>query len=214
MATASQFWRPLTGNNPPLQRGRDLSFQCQSGWNRFNAALDHQARLWCSINEHGGLQAICPGHKYVDPPWVKMPPQGRRYAKVGSLAYNAVLADGNDHLIPFTQGVGYANGGMLVPEGHDGCIVSVVFGYTGTGFNEGSGDLTWRIQINQRWAKDYSKVTTQIGSLQTPYNINSGQILLQTGNLVQVFVNISAGAAGNLAGGTILGAIFGWTWPR
>ena len=199
---------------PAILPGRNKSFQCQAPWNAYDKALDRESVIWLRINEYGGLQAICPGHKYDFPPWVKMPPQGKRYSKIGSLAYNAVLADGTDRLIPFTQGQGYSAGGMLVPEGYDGCIVSVVFGYTGTGFNEASGDLTWRIQINQRYAKDYSKVTTTIGSLNTPYNINSGQILVQSGNLVQILVNISPGAIGNLAGGTILGAIFGWTWPR
>ena len=182
--------------------------QCQNAPNQFNGMLDSECQLWDWINQHGGLSAICPGKKYVDPPWVKMPSQGKRYSKIGNLAYSNLIADGNDHLIPFT------NGAFYIPQSHDGCIVSTVFQYTGTGFAEGSGDLTWRIKINQRYAKDYGKVVTQIGSLQTPYNINSGQILVQSGNLIQIFVNIATSASGNLNGGQIIGAVFGWTWPR
>lgn len=182
--------------------------QCQRQANQFNGMLDSEAQLWDYINRCGGLSALCPGKKYIDPPWVKMPPQGKRYAKIGHLAYSPAIADGNDHLVPFT------GGSFFIPQAHDGCIVSTVFQYTGQGFNEASGDITWRIQINQRYAKDYGKVITQIGSLTTPYNINSGQILVQSGNLIQIFVNIPATAIGNLNGGQIIGALFGWTWPR
>jgi len=184
---------------------RNVQFK---GWNRFDQKAFEQANIWRQINAMGGLSLICPGHRYDSPPSVKMPPQGKRYAKIGSLLYNPILATGVDIPIPFQQG------NLYVQAGYDGCIVSTVFQYTGTGFNEASGDLTWRISINQRYAKDYSKVVTQIGSLQTPYNINSGQILVQSGNWIQIWVNIAPGAVGNLTGGTILGAVFGWWWPR
>lgn len=193
---------------PVFLTGGPRFIQCQNPPNQFNGMLDSEAQLWDHINRCGGLSIVCPGKKYIDPPWVKMPPEGKRFAKIGNLAYSAGIADGNDHLIPFT------NGAFFIPQAHDGCIVSTVFQYTGQGFNEASGDLAWRIKINQRYAKDYGNVVTQIGSLTTPYNINSGQILVQSGNLIQVFVNIATSAAGNLNGGQILGAVFGWTWPR
>jgi hypothetical protein len=46
----------------------------------------------------------------------------------------------------------------------------------------------------------------------TPYNINSGQIILLSNQLVQYFVNIAPTA--NLNGGRILVGLFGWYWPR
>lgn len=181
--------------------------QCQ-GYNQWDAAIRAEERIWEYINAGGGLSLICPGHKYEAPPWVKMPAQGKRFAKIGSLLYNPVLADGTNRVIPFAQG------NLFVPDGYDGCIVSTVFQYTGTGFNEASGDLTWRISVNQRWVKDYSNVLTSIGSLTTPYNINSGQILVQSGSWLRTWVEIAPSAIGNLTGGTILAALFGWWWPR
>jgi hypothetical protein len=170
--------------------------------NEFNACLEDEARVWGHISNCGGLTALCPGAKYAEPPWVKMPPQGKRFSKINSIPLPA--ADGAEHLVT----------SFYVPTGYDGCIVSVVNSYTGTGFAEGSGDLTWRIRLNQRYVKDYGAITTSIGSLTTPYNVNSGQIIIQSRQLVQYFVNRSVGSAGNLNGGRVICALFGWFWPR
>jgi hypothetical protein len=169
----------------------------------FNSCLDAEARMWQRINDCGGLLAICPGRKWTEPPWVRMPTQGKRFSKIGSIPLPA--ANATDTLVSSWR----------VPYGYDGCIVSVVFNTDGTlGFQQGSGDLTWRLQLNQRWVRDYGNVTTYIGSLTTPYNINSGQILLQSGQLVQMFVNRSVASGGTISGGRVVMATFGWTWPR
>ena len=170
--------------------------------NVYNSCLDRERETWDRINRCGGIMAICPGHKYANPPWVKMPPQGKRYSKINSLALPN--PDGLDHLVT----------SFTVPLGYDGCIVSVVQIYTGTGFEEGSGDFTWRIQLNERYVKDYGNTTTSIGSMATPYNINSGQIILQSNQLVRYFVNRSTASAGNENGGRIICSLWGWWWPR
>ncbi len=169
--------------------------------NAFNACLWQEEGIWQQINDCGGLMAICPGHKWVDPPWVKMPPQGRRFTRINSIALPAF--DGLDHLV-----LSY-----LVPSGRDGTIAAVVQNYTGQGFQEGSGDLTWRLKLNQHYVKDYGDTTTSLGSL-TQYNMNPGQILVQSNQLVQYFVNVSVAAAGNLVGGRIICSTLGWWWPR
>lgn len=171
-----------------------------------NDCLDQQTVLWKQILAAGGLAYLCPGHKYDVPPWVKMPPQGKLFMKLGRLDLPA--ADGIDHEIPFQQGEFY------VPDGYDGAIRTVVFQYTGQGFNEASGDLTWRIKINQRYAKDYSNVVTQMGSLTNPVGPNAGAILVQSHDNIQVIINRSVASAGNLNGGKVIGSLFGWTWPR
>ena len=172
--------------------------------NQFNRVLDLDSKLWLRINTCGGLQAVCPGvqTRYREPPWVRQPPQGKRFSKIGSIPLPA--ADGLDHLVE----------SFLVPVGYDGVIVSTVNEYTGMGFAEGSGDLTWRIQLNYRYVKDYGNITTTIGSLQTPYNINSGAIRLKSRQLVQFFVNRSVASLGNLNGGRIICGLFGWFYPR
>ncbi len=171
--------------------------------NDWNVCLDDEAQLWRLINRCGGLAAICPGHKYPDPPWVKMPGQGKRYGHPSSIPLASAVLDTDTVVQSF-----------LVPTGYDGVIVAPVNLYTGQGFEEGSGDLTWRIKINQRYVKDYGAITTSMGSLTQPwYNANS-QILLQSGQLVQYLVNRSTGSVGNLQGGRILCGLWGWYWPR
>jgi len=197
---------PTTAGMIPTPQGiwfpRDIQ-QREFPPTQFNACLDQEKALWRKINDCGGLLAICPGRKWKEPPWVKMPPQGKRYSKIGSIALPA--ANGTDTLIT----------SFRVPYGFDGCIVSVVFNTDGVlNFNQGSGDLTWRLQLNERWVKDYGNVTTYIGSTVTPYNVNSGQIILQSGQLVQIFVNRSVASAGTISGGRVIGAAFGWWWPR
>jgi hypothetical protein len=170
--------------------------------NEFNSILGMEGMIWSRIQRCGGLQAICPGMKYSQPPWIKQPVQGKRFSKISSIALPA--ADGTDNLVV----------SFVVPTGYDGVIISNVNEYTGTGFQEGSGDLVWRVQLNRRWVKDYGAITTTIGSLVIPYSVNNGAIRLQSGMLVRYWVNRSVGSLGNLDGGRIICGLFGWFYPR
>jgi hypothetical protein len=171
-------------------------------YNEFDNALLDDYCLWADINAGGGIRNICPGMRYKDPPWLKMPLQGKRFSPVKSIP------------LPAPTGVDVLVGSFLVPVGFDGVGVSVIFNYTGQGFQDGSGWITWRIQLNQHYVKDFSNIQTQIGSLQTPYNQNSGQILLKSNQLVQFWVNVSTSSAGNLNGGRIISSLWGWYYPR
>jgi hypothetical protein len=196
---------PLYGSNLIPAQGKwypRIVTQREFPPNVFNACIARDAAIWKRINECGGLMSICPGRKWKEPPWVKMPAQGKRYSRINSIPLPVVT--GTDQLVT----------SFIVPHGYDGCIVSVVQNYTGQGFQEGSGDLTWRLKINQHYAKDLGASTVSIGSMTTPYNINSGQYILQSDDFVQYYVNLSAGGAGNLLGGRIICAVFGWWWPR
>jgi hypothetical protein len=170
--------------------------------NRFNACLDRETCTWEGIQRVGGLQAICPGTECPSgPPWVKMPPQARRFSQISSIALPN--ATGTDNLVL----------SFIVPIGYDGVAVTVVNNYTGQGFVEGSGDLTWRIQLNMRYAKNYGNITTSLGSLTIPTNIGNS-LFMQSGQLVQYFVNRSVASAPDLIGGRIICALLGWWWPR
>jgi hypothetical protein len=170
---------------------------------QFNMCLDAEKALWEAIQRMGGLLAICPGRKWTEPPWVRMPTQGKRFSKISSIPLPP--ANGTDTLVT----------SFRVPLGYDGCIVTPVFTTDGTiGFTQGSGDLTWRLQLNQRYQKDFGAVTTYLGSMTTPYAINVGQIILQSDQLVQMFVNRSIASAGTISGGRVICAAFGWYWPR
>jgi hypothetical protein len=170
--------------------------------NFFNQCLQDELKTWDRINRFGGLMAICPGTKYKDPPWVKMPAQAKRFSPIGSIP------------LPTTYGTDLLVVQFRVPLGYDGVINYIVQNYTGQGFQEGNGDLTWRIQLNERWVKNYGSTTTQIGTLtQGPVSPNS-QIIVQSNQLVSYYVNVAPSAAADLMGGRVICALFGYWWPR
>ena len=170
----------------------------------FNGCLDEELKTWDRINRCGGLMAICPGTKYNDPPWVKMPQQAKRFSEIGSSALSDITGYGTDQLV-----LSYR-----VPLGYDGVINYIVQNYTGQGFGEGSGDLTWRLQLNERWVKNLGNTNTQIGTLtQGPQSPNAS-IIVQSNQLVQYFVNVAASAAADLLGGRLICSSWGYFWPR
>lgn len=169
----------------------------------FNACLDAEFCRMQDLQRRGGLMALCPGRKWTAPPWIRMPVEGKQFSKPGSIP------------LPPANGIDTLINSWIVPYGYDGCIARVVLNTSNVvGFQDGSGDLTWRVKINQRYAKDYGNVTVSLGSLTTMGYINSGQILLQSGQLVQTFVNRSTASAGNISGGRVVSGLFGWWWPR
>jgi hypothetical protein len=190
---------------PVPSRGLSVSRNIQQRLlppNEYNFCLNNEAGTWAQIQACGGLMAICPGKKYKDPPWIKMPGQGKRFSPMNSIA-----------LASITPGVDTLVTSFRVPLGYDGVINYIVQNYTGQGFQEGSGDLTWRIQLNQRYVKNYGNTEMQIGTLTQggPTSPNS-QIILLSNQLVQYFVNVSPTAS--LNGGRIICALFGFWWPR
>lgn len=171
--------------------------------NFFNACLEADLALWQRINCQGGLMATCPGTKYDYPPWQKMPPQGKRFSQIGSIAL-PTSNYGTDQLV-----LSYR-----VPLGFDGVINYIVQNYTGQGFSDGGGDLTWRLQLNQRWVKNLGNTTTLIGSLNNGTISPNTTIIVQSNQLVQYFVNVAASAASDLQGGRIICSTWGYWWPR
>ena len=171
--------------------------------NFFNGCLTDELRRWDRINACGGLMAICPGTKYKDPPWVKMPPQGKRFSYIQSIPL-PVANYGVDQLI-----LSYR-----VPLGYDGVINYIVLGYTGQGFQDGGGDLTWRLQLNERYVKNFGNTLWQIGTLNSGPISPNCNIIVQSNQLVQIFVNVAATAAADLLGGRVLASTWGYHWPR
>lgn len=101
-----------------------------------------------------------------------------------------------------------------VPQGYDGLLQGVYWFYTGSGFDQGSGDIIWRVQLGQRFLEDLGAVPYQMGSPQSPMPMTEGQILL-SGQTVRVLVNVP-----NLSGMIQVGAsriaagLIGFYWPR
>jgi hypothetical protein len=173
--------------------------------NAFTECLYRDGALWGEIIARGGIEAVCcpaMSNAGVTPPWIAMPPEGRRFQQIGSIPTGVVE---NTDLLVLT---------FDVPLGYDGVIVSIVQMFTAAGFAEGSGDLNWRIRINRRWLKDFGNTTTTLGTVAAPCMIYRGGIRLRTKQVVSYFVNLGTGATGRLdPNGRIICACFGWFYP-
>jgi len=103
-----------------------------------------------------------------------------------------------------------------MPLGYDGLIVLLSNVWNGTGFVEGSGDITWRVKLDRRFIPDYDTILVSLSNL----SVTAGEIVGQgipvySGQLVQYFVNFAAGSENRLnPGGKTLCAISGYKWPR
>lgn len=168
--------------------------------NSFNRCLDREAAYWRAIRNGGGLEKYCCPSKYLVEPWLKMPAIGRRFQKISSISTPAM--DGLDHAVVSFQ----------VPTGYDGVIQQLVNFYTGGGFDEGSGQLTWRLKDNFRWVKDYGEILVTMGSLATPYTVFQGPIRISTRQTITYYVNNAL--ASGIAGGRVVCAVLGWFYPR
>jgi len=101
-----------------------------------------------------------------------------------------------------------------VPYGYDALLAYIYQIYQGSGFEQGSGDIVWRIRRNQFWLKQLGNNPYQLGSVQNPLPLTEGQIIL-SGSLFSYYVNVP-----NLSGMIQVGAsliscgMLGFYWPR
>jgi hypothetical protein len=169
--------------------------------NACSKTLEKRASLWEWIQDNGGLQKICCNTQrvYKDPPWLKMPQEGRQYQEINSIP--APANDGADHTV--TQ--------FVVPTGYDGVITSVANFYTGAGFVEGSGDIVWRVTVGRAWLRNFGNIETTLGSLTSPCPLFRGGVRVYSNQRVTYSVNIPVTSA--ISGGRIVCAFFGWFYP-
>ena len=168
--------------------------------NSYNRCLNRELAYWEAIRSGGGLEKFCCPSKYLQEPWLKMPSTGRRFQKISSIALPAMTGLDNV-VVSFT-----------VPVGYDGVIQQMVNFWTGIGFEEGSGQLTWRIKNNNRWIKDYGQILTTLGSLATPYTVFQGPVRIASKQTITYYVNNAL--ASGLLGGRAVCALLGWFYPR
>ncbi len=102
-----------------------------------------------------------------------------------------------------------------VPLGYDGILIALTNVWNGTGFVEGSGDITWRAKIDRRFIPFYDTILTTLGTLAVPYDVVGQGIPLLSNQLVQYFANFAVGSDAILnAGGKTICAVTGYIWPR
>lgn len=171
------------------------------------------------VREKGLDQICCPqGRKpYPQRPWIAMPAEGRRFKPIGTLPLplapiplnvdNLVLPPNHDSL-------------LTVPIGYDGVITDLVCevtapGNQATGFIEGSDDITWRLSIGGRFARDFGNIKVTIGSLIYPSPVPRGGIRIWSGDIINFIAVFSNNAQTTLnPSATIICSITGWVYPR
>ena len=139
------------------------------------------------------------------PPYIQPPKNAVRWQPRSQLVIPAGPETGLDILV-FQE---------LIPLGYDGILVALTNIWNGTGFIEASGDITWRVKIDQRFIPYYDTILTTLGSLAVPFDIVGQGISLLSNQLVQYFVNFAVGSDARLnAGGQTICAATGYIWPR
>jgi len=103
---------------------------------------------------------------------------------------------------------------FVVPTGYLGIIYGVLLHYTGTGFEEGSGDIIWRVMVGNAWAAPglgnclFSLGTVgQCLSLTDYIATNSNQRISVGVQVPNTSGNIQVGAS------RILATLQGWYYP-
>lgn len=202
-----------TGVDPAWCRGNSIDLQHRiSPPNRYDLCLAEELDLWRAIVRAGGIGCVARGEKgrvydQARPPWIFMPPQSIGIKKVGQRALAGMVA-GIDYLVLSFQ----------VPANYDAVIKSLTNVFVaspgGGALIEGSGDLTWRVQINTVWAKDYGVIITSLGDLANPHVLVGGGIRLRANFLVRYWVQVSAAGLANLdPKGRIVCVATGWNYP-
>jgi Putative Ig domain len=101
-----------------------------------------------------------------------------------------------------------------VPFGYDGLLTAIYQSFEGSGFDNGSGDIVWRIQINQRFVLGLSNNPYALGSSRQPTPLTQGQILL-SGQTFRYIVNVPNTSGGLIvAGSRVSCGLLGFYWPR
>lgn len=199
--------QPRTVDSRPLRPGDYAWCPCynRATANQFDACLLREQAVWHKIQCMGGVTDSCrrfDAPRYIVPPWITMPPQGRRFQEVNTISLPAINTDTT--VLDFR-----------VPLGYDGVINGIVDRVIGAGFVEGSGDVEWRIRLNLHYLPDYGDIQTSLGDLTNPCSMQGGGIRIKSGQLVRYYVMINAAGAAHLdPNDRILCSLSGWYYPR
>ncbi len=165
--------------------------------NGYDACLMRDHVMWNRLLDVGGLKRLCKGHpEYIQPPWVAMPKEGRRFKPISTLLVSDVALpyDGSDIAVLQER----------VPLGYDGVISDIVCeiapgGGGITGFVEGSGDLTWRLSSDGRFLRDQGNLQVTVGSLTSPSPVPRGMLRVFSHDLLVFSVAFAPGAEARIS---------------
>jgi hypothetical protein len=162
-----------------------------------------ETAFWGVVGRVGARKVFQSLYRWYDrDPLVIMPELGQRLQQVGSIA-----------LPPF-DGLDTVVLSFRMPVGWDGVINALVCAYTGTGFVEGSGDITWRLRLNDWWVRDYNAITVSLGDPANPYHLHGGGLHIRSDQRVAMYVNVLPAAIARLdPKSTIVCSLAGWKYP-
>lgn len=174
----------------------------RSSLNDSDNRLVNEIALWSAIKMSGGIQRVCcPGLDW-EMPWTNMPGNGQRIQWINQIPVSAFTANMD---APVLQ--------KKVPLGFDGTIAAIVCMIVDPAYIDGSGQVTWRLLINEYWVPDCGAIVNQLGSLRAPFQV--GFVRMYSDQLVTFYANIStAGKAALSATSLVMTAVIGWVYPR
>jgi hypothetical protein len=198
---------------PTLNRTNPLLRFVSYTPNACDANIKGHAARWTYIATHGGLKSCCRIPElgapiYNQPPWVVQPSNGE---KIEEMFFQQLTA--------FQSGGAYTGddvvlGQFVIPNGWDGIINRFVANFNGSGYQDFSGSIVWRLKINNRYARNLGNVQTTFGDFHTAFVVPaSDNIRVISQQTVQVVANIPAGSPVSGPGVVSAGA-FGWIYPR
>ena len=101
-----------------------------------------------------------------------------------------------------------------VPHGYDGLLTEIYQIYQGSGFQQGSGDIVWRIRRNQIWLKTLGNMPYSLGTPKSPVWLTQGEIMF-SGTQFFFFVNVpNLSSMIQVGASTISCGMRGFYWPR
>lgn len=188
--------------------------------NAYDACLNNDYQIWCSILDAGGLERICRpvgSTPYRARPWVEQPDGGRAFSPIGTMLVSDFTLDTETIVLS-----------IEIPFGYDGVINYAVANVlpspsATSNFTEGSGQIIWRLTANDltdfgggaaRHLRDWGNVTVSRGSMTDPSPIPNGGLRVYSRNLVKFTATLSSTTPSLNPGATILTSIMGWIYPR
>lgn len=149
------------------------------------------------------------------PDITQMPSNGTRVQLIGTTPYPGTS---KNSIVIFSY---------RVPVGHTGYINFIMHGYTGQGFGEGSGDLTWAILFGNATAAvgssanglasypyyQYGAMKTSLGSLTNQQWAVGGGLPITENQYITYAVSVSS-TSQVTPGGQIYAGVLGWIAPK
>ena len=185
---------PISGGGPP-------AVQCPRPINKYDLCAEYQVRRLKSIKVRPACN-IPPCSLPWDEDYTPIPAGAVPFHITGTIATPATAA--GDVLVCSGR----------VPLGYDGLLTEIFQNYQGSGFQQGSGDIVWRVKRNQQWVKSLGNLPYSLGNPKNFVPLTEGQIIY-SGTLFQMYVNVPNLSSMIQVGSSLITCgMNGFYWPR